>query len=617
MQDITWHDRLRYRMERSLSRGPTVLIWWLLGAALVLVLAGGLLLLAIGGLDPLEAFWTSLLRALDPGTLTQDTHWGLRLAALAVSMGGIVLISVLIGILSSALQGKIGELRKGLTPVIERNHLLILGWTDNLFAIVEQLSAAHAYVGARGRSCIVILAEKDKVEMEDILHARLRRSKKERIICRSGNPIDLHDLAMVNPSRAKAVIVLAPEKSDDPDAEVVKTVLALAQMGGPSTQPIVAEIQEHKNLEVGRLAGGERVQLLSRRTLLARILAQTSLQPGLSQAYHELLDFNREDIVFEPVPALVGRSFGDAQLAFDECTLIGIRRADGKTELNPPMSTGIGGSDQLILIARSEADIHSGGGATRLVNRAQITGAADLATRPQRRVLILGWNRNLPLIVRELDDYLAEGSYILVAAQDLAVTPELQELAGSLVDSQLEFRPCDTTDRLGLESVEPGTFDNVIVLSYSDRLGNHEADARTLITLLHLREMEKGGNLFSIVSEMQDEKNRALAAVTRVDDFIVSSRLTSLLLAQVAHNREVGPVFDDFFDSLGSELYMKPIARYVTPGAVHYATVVEAARHLDEVALGYLAGGKLKLNPSRLESVTLAPGDRILVLATN
>ncbi len=616
MQDITWHDRLRYRMERSLSRGPTVLIWWLLGAALLLVLAGGLLILAVGGLSPLESFWTSLLRALDPGTLTQDTDWGLRLAALAVSMGGIVLISVLIGILSSALQNRIGELRKGLTPVIERDHLLILGWTDNLFAIVEQLSAAHAYVGERGRSCIVILAEKDKVEMEDILHARLRRSKKERIICRSGDPIDLHDLAMVNPSRAKAVIVLAPE-SDDPDAEVVKTVLALAQMGGPATQPIVAEIQEHKNLEVGRLAGGERVQLLSRRTLLARILAQTSLQPGLSQAYHELLDFNHEDIMFDSLPALVGRSFGDAQLAFDECTLIGLRHADGKTELNPPMSTGIGGSDQLILIARNQADVHSGGGAARLVNRSQIAGAGDLDTRPQRRVLILGWNRNLPLIVRELDDYLAEGSYILVAAQDLKVTPELKELTTNLVDSKLEFRECDTTDRLGLESVEPGTFDNVIVLSYSDRLGNHEADARTLITLLHLREMEKGSNLFSIVSEMQDEKNRALAAVTRVDDFIVSSRLTSLLLAQVAHNRDVGPVFDDFFDSLGSELYMKPVARYVTPGAVHYATVVEAARHLDEVALGYLSGGKLKLNPSRLEPVTLAPEDRILVLATS
>lgn len=614
MQDITWQDRLRYRMERSLSRGPTVLIWWLLGAALVLVLAGGLLLLAIGGLTPLEAFWTSLLRALDPGTLTQDSHWGLRLSALVVSLGGIVLISVLIGILSSALQNKIGELRKGLTPVIERDHLLILGWTDNLFAIVEQLSAAHAYVGARGRSCIVILAEKDKVEMEDALLARLRRSKKERIICRSGNPIDLHDLAMVNPSRAKAIIVLAPE-SVDADAEVIKTVLALAQMGGPPSQPIVAEIQEHKNLEVGRLAGGERVQLLSRRTLLARILAQTSLQPGLSQAYHELLDFNGEDVVFQAVPALTGRSFGDAQLCFDHCTLIGLRHGDGRTELNPPMSTGISGSDQVIVIARDEAHVELGQAAARLVNRSQIAAKPAEHERPRRRVLILGWNRNLPLIVRELDDYLARGSYILVAAQGMKVTSELKELAANLADCDLEFRACETTDRLGLEAVEPATFDSVIVLSYE--IGNHEADARTLITLLHLREMEKDGNYFNITSEMQDEKNRALAAVTRVDDFIVSSRLTSLLLAQVAHNRDVGPVFDDFFDSLGSELYLKPVTRYVTPGPVHYATIVEAARHQDEVALGYMVGGQVKLNPSRLDSVTLGPEDRVLVLATS
>ena len=55
------------------------------------------------------------------------------------------------------------------------------------------------------------------------------------------------------------------------------------------------------------------------------------------------------------------------------------------------------------------------------------------------------------------------------------------------------------------------------------------------ITLLHLRDIAtKHGPLFSLVNEMLDMRNRAAAQVARPDDLILSPRLTSLLLAQIA-----------------------------------------------------------------------------------
>ena len=76
-----------------------------------------------------------------------------------------------------------------------------------------------------------------------------------------------------------------------------------------------------------------------------------------------------------------------------------------------------------------------------------------------------------------------------------------------------------------------------MVLCYSDSLDAQRADSRTLITLLHLRDIEeRGGRDFSIVSEMLDLRNRALAEVTHADDFIVSDRLVSLLMAQISEN---------------------------------------------------------------------------------
>jgi len=65
------------------------------------------------------------------------------------------------------------------------------------------------------------------------------------------------------------------------------------------------------------------------------------------------------------------------------------------------------------------------------------------------------------------------------------------------------------------------------------------------------------------VSEMLDLRNRELAEVTNVDDFIVSDHLGQP--DNVATIRGCGPVcrLCDIFDPEGSEIYMKPVRDYV------------------------------------------------------
>lgn len=87
---------------------------------------------------------------------------------------------------------------------------------------------------------------------------------------------------------------------------------------------------------------------------------------------------------------------------------------------------------------------------------------------------------------------------------------------------------------------------------------------------------------------MLDVRNWELAEVTQADDFIVSNKLTSLMLAQISENRELSAVFADLFDPEGSEIYLKPAGDYVETGrSVTFYTVVEAARRRGEVAIGY------------------------------
>src|SRR4029079_2204151 len=122
-----------------------------------------------------------------------------------------------------------------------------------------------------------------------------------------------------------------------------------------------------------------------------------------------------------------------------------------------------------------------------------------------------------------------------------------------------------------------------------DLLDPLTADSRVLVTLLHLRDMlAKRGRAGSIVSEMRDDRDRALAQLTRADDFVVSEQMVSLLMTQISANRHLESVFTDLFDPDGAEIYLRPAHYYVRDVAGHtFATIVDSARRRGEVAIGY------------------------------
>src|SRR4051794_11412021 len=227
-------ERFRYWFDGVMSRGVVALMGLLAMASLVFIAAVSLVVLIFrlypqpGGqterLSFPEAVWSSLMRTLDSGTMGGDEGPGFRAAMLVVTVGGVILVASLISVISSAFDGRVEELRKGRSRVLESNHTLILGWSGKVFPIVNELCIANE---SRGRAAIVILADGDKVEMEDELRAKVPHPGKTRLIVRSGDSMDLTDLEVANPHGARSVIILAPEDSDDPDSVVIKTALAV------------------------------------------------------------------------------------------------------------------------------------------------------------------------------------------------------------------------------------------------------------------------------------------------------------------------------------------------------------------------------------------------------
>ncbi len=629
---ITWRDKLRYRFENTLSKGTIAIIGWLaLVSTVVVVIAAVLLTLFKIRQDPsdpsstyslIEAAWQGAMHAIDAGNLAGDAGWALRVLMLVVTVAGIFLVSILIGTITSGMEAKLGELRKGRSRVLENDYTLILGWSSKIHSIIGELIIANSN---QKKPRIVIMADRDKVEMEDDIRAKFPSTGNTLVICRSGDPLDLDDLAVVAPHAARSIVVLAPE-SDNPDIHVIKSVLAITNNPNRKADPyhIVAEIREDRNLEAAALVGGDEAIFVQGEDLIARVTAQTCRQSGLSVVYTELLDFDGAEIYFRNVPELAGTTYREALSRFEESALIGIKRADGDVLINPPMNTRLQSTDEVIAISEDDDTVVAGPGPATPVDPSVLRPGSKSEPLPER-TLILGWNEKALAIVRELDNYVAPGSELIAVCQRDGARDELAALSKTLSKLRVRFSESDITNRSVLEALNPEQFDHIILMSYS-HLPIQEADAQTLITLLHLRAIADRRNVdMSIVSEMMDLRNRALAQVAKADDFIVSDKLVSLMLAQLSENKDLDKVFRILFSAEGSEIYVRPIGDYVATGVpVDFHTIIESAAQRGETAIGYRIlkhandkdqGYGVKVNPKKSERVVFAAEDRIVVLA--
>ncbi|MEO6123680.1 MAG: hypothetical protein ABIR32_08195 [Ilumatobacteraceae bacterium] len=614
--------RLRYRFDAALSRGPSVVITWL-GLLTVAVIVFTALVLTVfrmtgvGGagktaLSFPEALWESLTRVLDAGTFVGEVGWPTRLIGLFVTICGVFIAGSLIGLIASAVDQQITELRKGRSQVIERGHTLILGWSSRVPAIVSQLVIANE---SHKNAAVVILADVDKTEMEETLRHLIPDAKTTRIVCRSGVPWAAANLEMANLEQARSIVIVGGGS----DTLTVKALLGLRAARGPEDGTkrahIVAEVVDSGTAQSLRSLLGGGLVTVSSENVVAELTAQACRQRGLSGVFRELLDFEGDELYFAPFAQLAGATYAAAQLAFERCAVIGILGVSGTVVLNPAPDTVLAVDDQLIAIAEDDSTFVPSPISVTPVVRPMV--APGIETR-ERRIVIAGWSSLGPRVISELDEFLDDRTTI-----ELMLDPDLVDVAA--VRSELTTRnvKLDVSERVGgpefiAAHAARRAFHEVIVLGYRNVLDDDEADARTLLTLLAFNEVRQANDVgpVRIVAEMLDQHNAPLAEATGVDDFVVSDELTSLMLAQLSERQELSQVFLDLFDREGCTIELRPTPIYGAHLATSFADVVATASSRGDSAIGYrLANGTVVVNPAKSQPLSLSEVDEVLVIA--
>ena len=626
--DFTLGQRLRYRFDNALSRGVWVVLLWL-GFFTVLFFVIIAVVIAITGIGPgdegttfFEGMWYAMTRSLDPGTFSGDEGSRFRIIMLVVTLVGIFIAATIIGLISSGIDTRLELLRRGRSLVVEEGHTIIIGRSDKLPTVISELVEAN--FSERGLA-IVVLTPDDTVEVIEDIRAAVPELKTSRLVVRSGSATRVHDIAQTNPAGAKSVIVL--QGDDDSDAHVVKTVLALTnvvpELAGVN---VVAELHDVSTAAALKSAVGPSLVTVTPKDIIGRIGAQVSRAAGLGAIYQELLDFDGDEIYALEIPdRWVGRTYGELLLGSSAATIIGVRFVDGTTSINPAMSTVLRAGDFAVGIAEDDS--------TFVLDRDPVTWQAPehprqhATERARERTLIIGWSELAPLIANEIDSHVAPESELHIFYDPEQHRSDAVRASVTVSTQVLVLHEGVTINRADLDRVmASGPFDHIMLLCEREQYSADEADARTLLSLMHIRELTRNStHAENIVAELLDPNDVELGGTSTDSDFIVSQKLISLLITQLSESPHLIDVFHDLFDTEGAIITMHPASWYVTPGKTTFNEVISASREWGVTAIGVVSqstandagmlGGGIRVNPPKTQLLELAADDKIIVIA--
>ena len=135
-KDFTIMDLIDYRLEYFFSSSEWANVILLLGLSYLLVVFGAGLLVVADSDDYStisEAAWTSWTYVVDPGAQADaPSDFVPRTVSLVVTLGGLLVFALLIGIVGESIGEKLEDFKTGKSRVFESGHTLMLNWNDKV-----------------------------------------------------------------------------------------------------------------------------------------------------------------------------------------------------------------------------------------------------------------------------------------------------------------------------------------------------------------------------------------------------------------------------------------------------------------------------------------------------
>ncbi len=634
--------KLRFLLEQLVLRGLRVR---LLIAALIVVVVAVIFGLLVAALDegfagPADAVWWAFLRLTDPGYLGDDEGVArATISTIVTVLGYVLFLGLLIAILTQWLNQTIERLESGVTPVALTDHVIVLGWTYQTAAIVETLLRTGARVkrflarrGAQELRIVIMTDWVDAARLEQLRNMLGPVWDARRVLVRSGTPLRVDHLERVA-FRDAAVVILpgagfAERNPERVDALTIKTLASISRFASESgtTPPLaVAELFDARRVDVANLSYQGPSEAIAADGMVSRLIAQSVRHRGLWSVMSELFTLNEGNAIYlHPVDGQAGATFQSLRERFSKAIILGfVRPGERRPALNPAPETVLRADDLPVFLARSFDDCVPGPAQSIGPASEVATEALRAPSGGPRRVLVLGWSRKVPVLLRELERFGDEAFEIDIVSRTSIAEREAGMARESAWSSTASVKQIEAGFSIPgvIEGLEPGNYHNIVVLASELLEEKEHADAITVVAALTLRGLfAEEAQRPQVLVELLDQENQYLFQGGS-EDVMVSPMVVSYLVSQVALRQELAGVFWELTRPWGSQMVFRQADGYLgADGPVRFQDVQRVAARRGEIALGYRRAAEpergLALNPDRETEWSVEPGDEVVVLTT-
>ena len=564
-------SKVKFYIDDMLSRGSNTLILWL-GAISLMAVTAAAALAWIFKLGPQESFgglfWDLMMRAVTPWEIEASMgSLPYLLVLLGITLFGIFVLSILISLLSAIIDARVQDVTRGSQPFPFDNHIVILGWSPRLTAIIEELVIANE---SKKLLRILILSAKPSDELASLIETSFNDLKTTKLYFRSRDLCTESSFENANLRSARQILVLG-DTSEQIDGNRLKIYLSirrhLATSDISETQwpEIIVNVDSKDESDIINVSSAGKAVTVNVSDIPARLIVETVIQPNLPDIYEEILSFDGNEIYITNTMAELGLSampFATAWSALNQSVPIGFWTHDNRLEISPRANAIVGANDRLIVISEDDSTV-----VANAVSPADHSAASNKAILKQldanntvaRRVLLIGMSTNHQFIFDRLVHTGTGVKQLTVCLPDNEVGKSMKRDLARRKATKVKFIMAKTDGPADLARLKPDTFDAIIV-SHTALPQTGGTDIQTIKSIQILRSLlaDKLADVH-LIAEMLEGKNRDILAYEMDSDFVVSEKIGSKVFAQYIENPALRHIVDKLICSQSHHIKLYPV----------------------------------------------------------
>ena len=467
-----------------------------------------------------SAFVTSCKWMLTPNSISQldaNTQVPLMvLAAVVIAVGMILFSGAIVATLTTALRAYVDKKSQAKGKINIENHFVILNWNSKVPEMIYNLLCK------KYKNNVLIVSDKNKEyvtnEVESLISTYPERKGKNKInlIIKEGNPLLHGTLEDVSVDKASNIVIMSREdmgKGDNEhistsDLNALKILLALGNFNIKKDVNIVIETEnEHTKVEIEKLAStistlkDKSIIPVSFNKKIGQVIAQSVVDPELASIYLDLLSYDGSEFY----SVNVGDSVDEFLVNYNNA--IPIKRYNS-----------------LFVLSEDEKDLLIKRNNTKVSPR--LLKLNDYDPQDPFTVFVIGDNKKSEHILENLD------------------------LFSKGYNSKMSFKKYakDENEKMIKDIKSTSGRKKILILS-DDTVGDDSLDSNVFVSLIALETTFKENSELSFITELLDSRNLNSVKDFNIKNAIISNRLMSLLITQLAMNKDSKAFYESMLET--------------------------------------------------------------------